>query len=71
MRYEFHKDYIIYISATDGKAFASLHKMNGLDLEGAKKAFHREHQREILIMLKDEQKNQSPEIDQRLIRSFN
>jgi hypothetical protein len=69
MRYEFYKDSIIYVSAIPGKAFASIHKMNGMSREDAKKAFHREHQREILIMLQDE--NKSIEIDQRIIRSLN
>jgi hypothetical protein len=45
--------------------------MSGMSKPDAQKSFHREHRREILIMLQDEQKSKSPEIDQRVIRSLN
>jgi hypothetical protein len=61
-RFEFHKDYVIYVSVVNGDAYCTFHKRIGLSDDQAKKMFHVEHSGEVHSMviekkIKDEQQN--------------
>jgi hypothetical protein len=60
VRFDFYKKFIIYTSVFRGNAYASLHNREGMSDDAAKKAFHREHNKEVATLYEQHgKKNQS------------
>jgi hypothetical protein len=57
-RYDFIDNKVVYTTIVAGAAFQSIHERNGLTDEQAKQAFHREHNAEVLILLRQKAQNE-------------
>ena len=63
MRYDFHNTrkagrVVIYTEAINGTAFQSIHKCGGMPDDIAKSAFHREHNKEVLELMRQKLVNE-------------
>jgi len=58
-RYDFIADLVVYTTIIGKEAFQSLHKRSGLTDAQAKQAFHREHNAEVLILLRQKAQNEN------------
>lgn len=68
VRFDFLGHHVVYTTAIDGDAFQSIHNRSGMSDEEAKRAFHREHAREIEILKQQRDENKSTALDGGIIR---
>lgn len=63
-RYDFYADKVVYTTIIGKEAFHSIHTRTGLTDLQAKESFHREHNAEVLILLRQKAQNENPLIIQ-------
>lgn len=59
-RYDFMGSKVVYTTIIAGAAYQSIHERSGLTDQQARESFHREHNAEVLILLRQKAKYENP-----------